>query len=199
MGLTFVAWLVDELAVFDVTVRFCDGLWLAMTLWCTRTGCRTRDNLYLCPVVVTVATLKTYWNFLGQVQLFFFEAEAGLTDRPSVRFIDPGAPLLTQLHRDLIDDIIDDELAINTHYAPLRQMDRTSDREGGWHDLVASLAERYASGSKAIQPHIAEDKNERPLDPSLFSTIENITRLPTHNRYPFWRVRCKVTDWCLPH
>src|SRR6267154_3712431 len=87
---------------------------------------------------------------------------------------------LTQL-RHLLDGFIEDKLAINTHSnTPLRQMDRTSDREGGWHDLVASLAERYASGpSKAIQPHIVKDncRNERLLDPSLVSSIENITHL----------------------
>jgi len=73
-------------------------------------------------------------------------------------------------------------------------MDQTSDHEGGWHDYVASLEERYASVStfKATD-HIAEDncRNERPLmiDPVLVSCIENIT---THD-YPFWRVRCRVS------
>ena len=75
----------------------------------------------------------------------------------------------------------------------LGQVDKPSDREGGWRDLVASLGERYASGSKTVQ-HVVEDNcsNERPLDPALVSSIENITRLPTHDDYPFWRVRCKV-------
>jgi hypothetical protein len=104
---------------------------------------------------------------------------------------------LTQLH--LLDGFIEDKLAINTHYSHLRQMDRTLDREGNWHDLVDSLGERYASGSKTIQPLKDNCRNERPLDPSLVSSIENITRWPTHNDYPFWQVRCKVTDWCLPH
>ena len=82
-------------------------------------------------------------------------------------------------------------------------MDKPSDQEGGWQDMIASLSERYASGSKTIQ-HVVEDyckevggSNERHLDPALVSSIENITRFPTHNDYPFWRVRCKVTGWCL--
>lgn len=91
---------------------------------------------------------------------------------------------------------IDDEPDINLDYTPSRQMDKTSDREGGWHDLVASLEERHASGSKSKLPRVGEDncRNERPLDPVIVSSIENII---THN-YPFWRVRCKVTDQCFP-
>jgi hypothetical protein len=72
-------------------------------------------------------------------------------------------------------------------------MDKPSNREGGWHNFVTSLGERYASGSKTIQ-HIVEnnDGHERlPLDPALVSCIEN---MPAHKDYPFWRVRCKVTD-----
>jgi len=90
--------------------------------------------------------------------------------------------------------IIEVNPVIDPHYVPWRQVDKPSDREGGWRDLVASLGERYASGSKTRQ-HAVED--ERPLDPALVSSIENITRLPTHDDYPFWRVRCKVTGWCL--
>ena len=87
---------------------------------------------------------------------------------------------------------IDDEPAINPQNTPVRQMDQTSDQEGGWHDLVASLEERYASGSKfKTTQHIAEDdyRNERPpIDPVIVSSIEDII---THD-YPFWRIRCKV-------
>jgi len=75
-------------------------------------------------------------------------------------------------------------------------MDKTSDREGGCHDLIASLEERYATSSKfKTTNHIAEDdcRNARPLDPVIVSSVENIT---AHD-YPFWRVRCKVTDWCF--
>jgi hypothetical protein len=95
-----------------------------------------------------------------------------------------------QLH--LLDGFIEDEPANN--YPPLRQMDQTSDHEGGWHDCIASLEERYASGSKfKTRQHIAEDncRNEWPLiDPVVASSIENIT---THD-YPFWRIRCRVTN-----
>jgi hypothetical protein len=90
----------------------------------------------------------------------------------------------------LLGGFIDDE-PIKPHYVPLRQMDNTLDQDDR-HDLVASLAERYTSGSKTIPQE--NDRNERPLDPVLVSTIENITRLPTDDDYPFWRVRCKVTQ-----
>lgn len=72
----------------------------------------------------------------------------------------------------------------------LKPVDKPS-REGGWHDFVGSLEERYASGSKTSQ-HIVENnyRHERlPLDPVLVSCIENMAGL---NGYPFWRVRCKV-------
>ena len=100
------------------------------------------------------------------------------------------------LHLQLLDGFIQDEPSINPHYTPWRKMDETSDKEVGWHDLVASLEERHASGSKIKPTHhrdIAEDncRNDRPLDPVIISSIENII---AHD-YPFWRVRCKVTDW----
>ena len=90
--------------------------------------------------------------------------------------------------------MMEDEPSINPHYTPWRQMDETSDKEGGWHDFVASLEERHASGSKSH--HIAEDdcRNDRALDPVIVSSIENGI---THD-YPFWQVRCQVTDWCFP-
>jgi hypothetical protein len=98
-----------------------------------------------------------------------------------------------QLH--LSDGFIKDSdvPANNSHYMPFRQRNQTSDHEGGWHDCVASLVERYASGSKfKTTHHTAEDncRNEWPLiDPLVVSCIENIT---THD-YPFWRVRCRVS------
>ena len=66
-------------------------------------------------------------------------------------------------------------------------MDETPDKEVGWHDVVASLEAHHTSH------RVAEDncRNDRPLDPVIISSIENII---THD-YPFWRVRCKVTDW----
>jgi len=93
-----------------------------------------------------------------------------------------------------LDGFIEDEPSINPHYTPWGQMDKTSDQEGRWHDLVASLEERHASGSK-FKPTHHNRRNEQPLDPIVVSSIENIT---THD-YPFWRIRCKVTDWCFPH
>src|SRR5260221_10173532 len=51
---------------------------------------------------------------------------------------------------------VEDEPVLNPHYRPSRQVYKSSDREDGWQDLIASLGERYASGSKTI-PHIIED------------------------------------------
>jgi hypothetical protein len=70
------------------------------------------------------------------------------------------------------------------------EVDKTSDREGGWHSLVDSLEERYSSGTEfQTTPHIV-DMNERALDSAFVSLIEKIAG----HDYPFWRVRCKVTD-----
>jgi hypothetical protein len=93
-----------------------------------------------------------------------------------------------QLH--LLDGFIEDKPANNSHYMPFRQLNQTSDHEGGWHDCVASLAEHYASGSKFKTTAEDNCRNERPqIDPVVVFCIENIT---THD-YPFWRVRCRVS------
>jgi len=94
----------------------------------------------------------------------------------------------------LLGDFID-KSAISSdqaHNPPWGQNGNPPNREDGWHNFVASLGERYASGSETIQ-HITEnDSHEQlPLDPALVSCIKN---MPAHNDYPFWRVRCKVTD-----
>ena len=60
--------------------------------------------------------------------------------------------------------------------------------DSGWVDLVASLEKRYASRHRVDEG----DRNERPLDSTVASSIEKITRLPTNDDYPLWRVRCKV-------
>ena len=106
-----------------------------------------------------------------------------------------GVPPDYDLQLHLLGGFVEDESAINAHDPTLglRPEDNPSNREGGWHDFVGSLEERYASGSKTSQ-HIVENNysHERlPLDPALVSCIEN---MPAHKDYPFWRVRCKVTD-----
>jgi hypothetical protein len=95
----------------------------------------------------------------------------------------------------LLDDFIKDEpsdIRVNAHYTPSWwQVAKTPNQErGDWHNLVASLEERHASGSKFKATYHVAKEDEHPLCPAIVSTIENIT---THN-YPFWRVRCKVTD-----
>jgi hypothetical protein len=96
----------------------------------------------------------------------------------------------------LLGGFIEDESPVNREqaYDPalmLRPVDKTSNREGGWHDFVGSLEERYASGRKLSQ-HIVENNysyERLTLDPALVSCIEN---MPGQSGYPFWRVRCKV-------
>ena len=79
-------------------------------------------------------------------------------------------------------------------------MDKPLDQEGGWHDFVASLEDRYVSAnehktSSSIVELGSDYTTERHLDPVVISSIEDIV---TH-QYPFWRVRCKVSDWCFPY
>jgi hypothetical protein len=78
-------------------------------------------------------------------------------------------------------------------------MDKTVGQEGNWANLVASLEERYASDGTTTH-HIAEgSRDKRPLEshPEFISSIENVTRLSTHNDYPLWGIRCKVTNQCF--
>ena len=95
----------------------------------------------------------------------------------------------------LLGGFIKDESAVNREqaYDPalrLRPVDETSNREGGWHNFVGSLEERYASGKKPSQ-HVENNNSYewRSLDPALVSCIENMAG---QSGYPFWRVRCKV-------
>jgi hypothetical protein len=80
-----------------------------------------------------------------------------------------------------------------------------SNREEGWVDLVGLLEQRYASGTSGTTHSTAEGnhRNERSLEshPAIASAIDSITRLPTNDEYPLWRVRCKVTliDAILSH
>ena len=74
-------------------------------------------------------------------------------------------------------------------------MDDNSNREGNWVDMtIASLVERYGP-----KPHEVIGGNtselEQPLashSDALASAIDRITRWPTIDDYPLWRVRCKV-------
>jgi ribosomal protein L24 len=88
----------------------------------------------------------------------------------------------------LLEGFIQDDAPIDTQYPP--QMHSTDVDEGGWIDLVASLEERYASTHRVGEG----DRNERPLEShsTIASSIDKITRLPTNDDYPLWRVRCKV-------
>jgi hypothetical protein len=105
-----------------------------------------------------------------------------------------GAPPDYSLQLHFLGGFIEDEPPINGDQpTPWTQMDKLPNREGGWHDFVASLGERYTSGSKTNQ-HIVENNSSHewpPLDPALVSCMEN---MPVRDGYPFWRVRCKVTD-----
>lgn len=71
-------------------------------------------------------------------------------------------------------------------------MDENSNQ--GWSDLCSSLEERFASGRGGIQDQGVHSRDDllANLDPAIAASIDNITRLPTDDDYPLWRVRCKV-------
>lgn len=87
----------------------------------------------------------------------------------------------------LLEGFIQNDAPINTQYPP--QMHSTH-MDRGWIDLVASLEERYASTHRVAKG----DRNGRRLEshPTIASSIDKITRLPTNDDYPLWRIRCKV-------
>lgn len=82
-----------------------------------------------------------------------------------------------------------------TLYTPWRHFEELDENsnEGGWSDLVASLEERFVSGSRTTQNIADSNHRDEPPDPIIAACIDNITRLPTKDDYPLWRVRCKVT------
>ena len=94
-------------------------------------------------------------------------------------------------------DFFEDEPTAGTGYIAWRHFADPDENlnEEGWSNLVASLEERFASGSGKTQ-HTTEGnhRNERPLasDPAFATCIDKITRLPTEEDYPLWRVRCQV-------
>jgi hypothetical protein len=61
----------------------------------------------------------------------------------------------------------------------------------GWSNLVSSLNERFASGSRTTHG-TAEGNDHLANHPTIAASIDNINRLPTEDDYPLWRVRCKV-------
>jgi len=70
---------------------------------------------------------------------------------------------------------------------PWKHSEATDETPG----FIAALEERYSSHGRGITAteRFAEGN---PLDPVVTSCVDNITRLPTHDDYPLWRVRCKV-------
>jgi hypothetical protein len=97
------------------------------------------------------------------------------------------------------DNFIEDGSTIgDTQYTPWRHFAdtaETSNQLGGFVDFVASLEERYVSGSGTANYVAGEnDRIERLLEshPAIAESIDNIIRLPTIDDYPLWQVRCKV-------
>jgi hypothetical protein len=123
----------------------------------------------------------------------FFDLEATVGDRDeeedesdgdngtSAQFSTMTLPL-----KRLLGFIQDDPIIDTQDDAPQRHSTEVED--SGWVDLVASLEKRYASSHRVDEG----DRNERPLDSTVASSIEKITRLPSNDDYPLWRVRCKV-------
>lgn len=92
--------------------------------------------------------------------------------------------------RNLLDDFIE-ETTVDSQHTPWRHFEATD----GTQDFIAALEERVSSGKGTTERFAESNRKERPLEsePAITSSIDIITRLPTHDDYPLWRVRCKVT------
>jgi hypothetical protein len=100
------------------------------------------------------------------------------------------------------DNDNDSDDTIDAQYSPQGHFANTVEASNRESDLVALLEECYASGSNTSHSVVEDDdsRNERPLefDPTIAASIDNVTRLPTNNDYPLWRIRCKVSiSHCL--
>ena len=97
-------------------------------------------------------------------------------------------------YSQISEGFIEDDAVVGTPQIPggilSPDIDKNSNR-GGWTGLVASIKERYASGSSLGKTNrTAED-----LDPAITAAIHNITQYPTgtaDDDIVLWRVRCKV-------
>lgn len=77
-----------------------------------------------------------------------------------------------------------------TSWRHLGDMDKNQN-QGSLSDLIASLEERFVSGKRTTHPAECNPPDERSLHP----VIDIVSRLPTNEDYPLWRVRCKVTSF----
>ena len=123
----------------------------------------------------------------------FFDLEATVGDRDEEEDESDGDDgtsaqfsTVTVSLKQLLGFIQDNPIIDTQDDAPQRHSLEVED--SGWVELVASLEKCYASRHCVDEG----DRNERPLDPTIASSIEKITRLPTNDDYPLWRVRCKV-------
>lgn len=115
----------------------------------------------------------------------------------TARFIQSN---VTYIHTD---DFIEDGPTVDTQYTPrghLMQVvdaedaEVNSSRQGGQAiGLIASIEDRYVSKSGTPTNHSTggNGRDEWPL--ASHPAIAHITSFPTHNDYPLWRLRCKVT------
>jgi hypothetical protein len=90
----------------------------------------------------------------------------------------------------LIDDFIEHRL-VDEDYVPWHRFTTVDleEHSNGWGDILASLEERY--GHEA--PYTGQVPR-RPLEnqPTIAAAIDSITRAPSIDDTPLWRVRCKV-------
>jgi hypothetical protein len=106
-------------------------------------------------------------------------------------------------YSELLEGFFEDDAVVRTIPAGVRlsgDIDENSN-QGGWTNLVASIEERYALGSGPTHPIAEGNHREGHLDiePAIVAAVDNITRRPTDDDYPLWRVRCKVTPPILQH
>ena len=89
-------------------------------------------------------------------------------------------------------ELTDESKVQYTHWRDINE----NSNQLGWSHLVSSLEERFSSGSGATNRDIHRN-NPLASNPAIVASIDNISRLPTANDYPLWRVRCKVISFFL--
>ena len=92
----------------------------------------------------------------------------------------------------LIQQFIEAE-TIDTRHTPWK--DVVENEDGGWGHFVAALEDRYsgdANTRRSVERLLAND-------PVIAASVDKISRSPTMDDYPLWRLQCKVYRKLLYH